>query len=516
MLVSFSTNLLNFLWHGLNYPDSLPARQSFLYIFLLLSLCYEALIHLHEHSKSEIIALFLGVLFFVLLCEKLITDDSFTGMTFLSTGFFLLIYAMFIYHWRLQSDIPKWLSICVLVVVIVESGVNTYLTSVPTVSRTTYLSNHDSYQILTDRTVQKENSDFFRFEKFARRTQNDAMLIGFQGASYFSSTLNSLVSDFYEKYGMRGSRVNYCFEGATPVTAALLSNRYMLYTLDRGYDNMFELVDTEGKLYLYQNNYSLPLGYMITENDAFTPNLNELFRAAKHTEENIHEEDNEDKNLNPIQRQNNLVHDLGLKEDMFIEVDTNSYGSQADIYIEETAHYYAYSTNTKIDTIKLNYEEESKSFSQIKKKYILDLGYHEAGDVLSLKSENGEKLNLTTYKINESALTELVKELNRQTMTVNQYDETSITGHIDVSSAGHLVLSVPFEPSWTLYVDGVKTEMDLFEKTFISVYLDEGSHTITLRYFPDGFIPGTIISVFCVLLFIALFFVQRFLKQSSK
>ena len=101
-------------------------------------------------------------------------------------------------------------------------------------------------------------------------------------------------------------------------------------------------------------------------------------------------------------------------------------------------------------------------------------------------------------------------------MTVNQYDETSITGHIDVSSAGHLVLSVPFEPSWTLYVDGVKTEMDLFEKTFISVYLDEGSHTITLRYFPDGFIPGTIISVFCVLLFIALFFVQRFLKQSSK
>ncbi len=516
MLVSFSTNLLNFLWHGLNYPDSLPARQSFLYIFLLLSLCYEALIHLHEHSKSEIIALFLGVLFFVLLCEKLITDDSFTGMTFLSTGFFLLIYAMFIYHWRLQSDIPKWLSICVLVVVIVESGVNTYLTSVPTVSRTTYLSNHDSYQILTDRTVQKENSDFFRFEKFARRTQNDAMLIGFQGASYFSSTLNSLVSDFYEKYGMRGSRVNYCFEGATPVTAALLSNRYMLYTLDRGYDNMFELVDTEGKLYLYQNNYSLPLGYMITENDAFTPNLNELFRAAKHTEENIHEEDNEDKNLNPIQRQNNLVHDLGLKEDMFIEVDTNSYGSQADIYIEETAHYYAYSTNTKIDTIKLNYEEESKSFSQIKKKYILDLGYHETGDVLSLKSENGEKLNLTTYKINESALTELVKELNRQTMTVNQYDETSITGHIDVSSAGHLVLSVPFEPSWTLYVDGVKTEMDLFEKTFISVYLDEGSHTITLRYFPDGFIPGTIISVFCVLLFIALFFVQRFLKQSSK
>ena len=35
MLLSFSTNVLDFIWHGLNYPDSLPGRQSFLYIFLI-------------------------------------------------------------------------------------------------------------------------------------------------------------------------------------------------------------------------------------------------------------------------------------------------------------------------------------------------------------------------------------------------------------------------------------------------------------------------------------------------
>ncbi|MDE7478591.1 MAG: YfhO family protein [Lachnospiraceae bacterium] len=486
MLISFSTNVLNFIWHGLNYPDSLPARQSFLYILLLLTLCYEAFLHIGEYTKGEITAVFSGVLFFILLCEKVVTDDAFTGVCFLFTGVFLLIYAVLIYYFRNHSNFSRTLCICAILITVTESGVNTYLTSVPTVSRTTYLSNYDSYQTLTDRTVQNENNDFFRFEKFARRTQNDAMLIGFQGGSYFSSTLNSLVSDFYEKYGMKGSRVNYCFDGATPVTAAFLSNRYMLYTLDRGYDNLYELVDTEDKLYLYKNNYSLSLGYMVSSSET-------LFNDAAAVEENIHEEDTDDKNLNPIQRQNKLVHHLGVDDDdVFYEVDVSSYGDNADIYIDEDAHYYAYTSNTKIDTIKLNYENESKSFTQIKKKYILDLGYHEAGETLTLKSENGESLKLTAYKLNEPALSQLIRLLNRQTMTVDSYDETSLNGHIDVTSASQLVLSIPYDPGWTLYVDGVKTDMDLFEDTFISTYLEEGSHTIALKYFPKGFIPGVI------------------------
>ena len=264
ILISYSTNVLNFIWHGLNYPDSLPARQSFLYIFLLLAMCFEAFLHIREHSGNEIMGLFLGVLAFILLCEKLITDDSFTGACFLFTGIFLICYAGLIHGYRLHQNASQILAILTFALVIAESGVNMYLTSVSTVSRSTYLANYDSYQTLTKRTMEEEDGDFFRFEKFARRTQNDAMLIGFPSASYFSSTSNALVKDFYEKYGMKSSRVYYCYDGATPITAALLANRYMLYTIDRGYDTLFSLADTEGKLYLYRNNYSLPLGFMIS------------------------------------------------------------------------------------------------------------------------------------------------------------------------------------------------------------------------------------------------------------
>ena len=45
-LVSFANNYLDFIWHGLHFPNSLPGRQAFLYSLLLLLICYETVLHL--------------------------------------------------------------------------------------------------------------------------------------------------------------------------------------------------------------------------------------------------------------------------------------------------------------------------------------------------------------------------------------------------------------------------------------------------------------------------------------
>jgi hypothetical protein len=262
----------------------------------------------------------------------------------------------------------------------------------------------------------------------------------------------------------------------------------MLYTANRGYDNLYTLDDTEGNLYQYKCNYTLPLGYMVTEG---------------------FESSNDTNGLNPIEKQNKLVNRLGISDDVFIPVYYDDYGSSANISIDEDAHYYAYTTNTSIDTIKMYYDTESKSFSNIKKKYILDLGYHTAGDYLSLNSENGEGLNLSVYKVDEDALSAFIEKLSANTMTVENYDETSLNGYIDVADAGYLVMAVPYDPSWTLYVDGEKTDFEAFEDAFISVYLSTGNHTIELRYFPDGLILGVVVSIISVILFIAIILYKR-------
>ena len=159
------------------------------------------------------------------------------------------------------------------------------------------------------------------------------------------------------------------------------------------------------------------------------------------------------------------------------------------------------------------YNENSKDYKDIKKKYILDLGYHEAGSTISLSSKNKEALNLSAYVVNEPALAEFIDILSAQTMTVDSYDETHINGHITVYNPGQLVLSVPYEPGWTLFVDGKEASIDLFEDTFISVYLPEGEHTLSLSFFPRGFIPGTVISLLCLAIYIV---IELYMKYSSK
>ena len=544
ILISYSTNVLNFIWHGLNYPDSLPARQSFLYIFLILTMCFEAFLYLKEQSRTEIMNVFIGIMFFLLLLEKLITDEAFTGASFLLTGVFLVCYGCVIHIYRSSEKFSKYLAIFTIAIVALETGFNTYLTSCSTVSRTTYLANYDSYQELTSRTMEEEN-DFFRFEKFARRTQNDAMLIGFPAGSYFSSTSNALVKDFYEKYGMKSSRVYYCYDGATPVTAALLANRYMLYTLDRGYDNLFELDDTEGKLYLYRNNYTLPLGYMVSDASVSSTDMNtitahhnaltdttsdlpvsgngnisieenafdELFSSVDEVEENLHDGDNYNKSLNPLERQNQLVNKLGVESDVFLPVIVNQNGSYATITVETSGHFYAYTQNTKIDIIKMTGVESSKDYKDIKKKYILDLGYHKAGTTISLSSKNGESLNLSAYMVDEAVLSEFIDLLSKQTMTVDSFDDTHMEGHITVTNPGQLILSVPYEPGWTMLVDGKEAAIDLFEDTFMSVYLTEGEHTIYMSYFPEGFKLGVVVSLVCVAVYLL---IELYMKYTNR
>ena len=72
----------------------------------------------------------------------------------------------------------------------------------------------------------------------------------------------------------------------------------------------------------------------------------------------------------------------------------------------------------------------------------------------------------------------------------------SVLGTYYVSLAQDIWLN----KDWT--DEKMQKAIDLFEDTFISVYLSEGEHTISLSFFPEGFIPGIIISLICVAIYI--------------
>ena len=57
-----------------------------------------------------------------------------------------------------------------------------------------------------------------------------------------------------------------------------------------------------------------------------------------------------------------------------------------------------------------------------------------------------------------------------------------------------MFLSIPYEKGWSVYIDGEKAETVKLMQSMLGVKVSAGEHDIRLKYVPEGFIGGVIIS----------------------
>lgn len=498
-IISFSVNNLNFIWHGLNYPDSLPARQSFLYILLVLTMCFEAVYRHKGFSAKELLACTGLGLAYLLLAQKLVDNDAFSTGIFLLTGALVALYALLLYcreKYRSNALAMRLISIFTLACVAFEATFNMAYTSVSTTSRSSYLDPLPAYQTLAERTMQ-EDTDFYRFEKFSRVTKNDGALAGYPTASLFSSTANAAVESWYDRMGMSESKVFYCFDGQTPFTSALLNVRYMFSRADNEDPDLYTLIGQQDDVYLYKCNYTLPAGFLLK--DGWSLSSSELEASSS----------------DPLDLQNQMAYSLGASSPLFKPVVSDTSDQKTSFTAKEEGHYYAYTKNRKADTISLDSASLTKTFKKVKYDYILDLGQHPAGETVTLSDKEEQALDATVMMLDEAVLAQVLDTLSQQPFAVDSWDSAHVNGHIDVTQPGQLVLSIPDEPGWTLKVNGQVTEHEAYDDTFLSVCLTEGSHTIELSYRPAGLTAGIIVSLMSIAVFFAVCFLHRRKRRRS-
>ena len=151
---------------------------------------------------------------------------------------------------------------------IVELAINMAVTGLGCTGRSSYNANVDDMQKALE--LAKEDAadndvPFYRVEDTGRLTKNDGTRYGYASGTQFSSLMNINVSHFYQALYMEGGKNFYCYNGATPVTSAMLSVRYMVTKSIQPQNELTTLVGKCGNHYLYRNNYTLPLGFMMEE-----------------------------------------------------------------------------------------------------------------------------------------------------------------------------------------------------------------------------------------------------------
>ncbi len=496
-LFSFAANMADLVWHGMNYPDSLPARQSFLYILLVLSMCYDAYRNADRVPARSILYGYLAAAVFLLSCEHFVQSEDFDPGIELLTLLFVTVYAVLLYLHRTRKGAAaaNLLGAVTLIAVVTELSVNSYNTSFGTTNRSAYLGELEDYRALYAYTQEREEG-FYRVEKFTRKTKNDGTLAGYPTASLFSSTMNSDVMDLYTLLGMRHSKVYYSFDGATAFTAALLNVHYLFGDSDQYENELFPLLQKSGNVCLYENSRTLPFGYV-------APAGYDLPREGR---------------ANPISLQNGMVRALGIQEPLFVRNADENVGDNVQVTAEQDGIYYGVVASAGTKEIELvGGELETESYGDLKNKSILYLGHLMKGDKITLRNgdEDDEtpRISVDVYRMDLEVLDRALQLLSASHLEHVAVEEGAVSGDITLREAGRLILSIPWEKGWTVSVDGQETEGALFGDTLIALDLEPGTHRVELRNVPAGKWPGLWISLGSVCLFGALMLCHK--KEKS-
>ena len=74
MYLSLNVNKLDFVWHGMHFPNQLPHRFSFVICFVLVAMGYRAFNRLHDIRQSRIFGLFVLIGGDYILAQKILTN----------------------------------------------------------------------------------------------------------------------------------------------------------------------------------------------------------------------------------------------------------------------------------------------------------------------------------------------------------------------------------------------------------------------------------------------------------
>lgn len=477
---SFSVNTLNFVWHGFHFPNSLPCRQSFIYIFLMLTVCYRAYSHLKEISWKSVAVAFWGSVSFVILAEKLVEQDHFQFYVYYVAILFLAIYAGLVYLYKNEKKRYGTLMILALAVVSIEAAVNTTVTSVTTTSRTSYIKDNEEVERLVDSLFPAET--FFRIEKVTRKTKNDGAWMNFPTVSLFSSTANSSLTAFFKEVGCEGNTNAYSITGSTPLIDSLFSVKYGLYSSQQTDNPNLMLVGQDGETWLYMRYDTLPVGFMVD------PDMEDVWMRDLG---------------NPAVVQNNLCDIIGARQ-VLVETEGDSQGNTFRFTPEESGDYYIYVSNKAVEQAELKRGENTETFKNINRGFLLELGWCQAGEPLVLTGDDKElDLRARAYRFDFDALHQVYETLNRYPLSVTKWTDTLLEGEVTAQKAGSLFTSIPYDRGWTVKVDGQVQELQKIFDTFASVELTEGTHTVSFSYEPEGFVTGIWITLGSILLLLA-------------
>ena len=141
---------------------------------------------------------------------------------------------------------------------------------------------------------------------------------------------------------------------------------------------------------------------------------------------------------------------------------------------------------------------------------LLRLQLKKGKNILKIKSDYSMKYDIQVYELKDENLDSLVKDLQSETLSIEKMQKGHLRGNINVqSNRKTLLITIPYQKGWNIYVDGKKTNYYEVYDTFIGLDLKKGKHQIVMRYENKPLKLGILMSILTLVITIFMLFMYN-------
>ena len=552
MFLSFVIRQLDFVWHGFHFPNMIYYRFSYLVSFVIIVMGFRAFMYIKKTNFINVlIATALSFLVWAMefdfsgtpnpagdgpydqgVFNMFVADINgnkhngrpdrlaWVEPTLIASAvlFGLIALLALLYSKRV---IPRQaLVVALVIIVIAQSGYTAYFgvnvtgtTDAYAIDNSTlkYPEKGEYVAAVVDEMKSREadNKSPWRAEVVRTSTLNDGALNHYRGLSMFNSMTNETTTILFQNLGLSGwqSGNRFVYNEGSPVLHLFMNLKYLISRADTVV-NTYDMkeVSSAGTVKLYENTHYLDLGYVVeptlvkwkvnTKENSYDPvaKQNEFFKLATGINDPVFRKVNIE----------NAVNDAGSTKWTFKAPITGPYVLFADIANDKAVISVKNSAGTEFK----KYEGRYKNINPV--------GYFTEGEEITfdVSVANANSNRVFFYAMDTKVFEQGYNMFKRNVMTTTYFEDGGkIEGTIDSDRDGLFYTSIPYEKGWQAYVDGEEVEITPVGDALLAFPITKGEHSIVLKYKPNGFVPGLIISIIALLGFAAYCVLTYILKK---
>ena len=551
-VLSFSIDAVDKFWHGMQAPNWLNYRYSFMLIFVLIVAAAKAFREVRSFTAAQIGGVCGGLFLLALNVQKLSIDNMHESdldrdlLCIWLSILFIAVYAAVVSlfknrHYRHAAH--SVLAVIVCAELLLSSVVSIcYLDDdVVCSTRKSYLDNKHRYEDSVNYILENDDG-FYRFDKTKHALINTPMALGIRGFTNSTSTLSRETIDFLRYMGLASKSHWSKYLGATAPFDTLLGVKYVIV------DGDYEIPDTYVHVYdgretgVYENPAALSIAYAVNSalkdfhlaypsdyKDGLADGKYEKFTAPYTPPERMNRmaaamlgEDDARQMFVPIEdidtRDNNLNSSYVAEHTKYTPINESA---SATLYYEfkvpadGIVYMYLPSDYPRECTLTVNGSDKGTVMGNETNRMIA-LGSFRAGEAvtvgLTLKDKNLYIRADEPYfwQVDDAVYTETAAALGENQFGITKWSETRFAGTLTATDARKTVFtSIPYDANWRVTVDGEAVETYKLLDALVGFDVTPGEHTVVIRYVPRQFYLGLCITCAAALLLLIIILLDR-------